>query len=215
VSDAVATALADRLREAIVLLSERATEDAALERARGLADELCRELAGPRRPRWYEDESSAHEPSSESRNAYVVQSPVRGRLNPIAPPLVMESPITREDGRPAVVARARLSSAYEGPPHGVHGGWVAALFDDLLGGTQALVSRTGVTAKLTVRYRQITPLDEDLRFEGWIHADQGRRITARATCHAGGVLTADAEAVFVRVDFDEIANRMRSRREPR
>jgi len=37
-------------------------------------------------------------------------------------------------------------------------------------------------------------------------------VVARATCHAGETLTAEAEALFLKVDFREIDERMRSRR---
>ncbi len=52
----------------------------------------------------------------------------------------------------------------------------------------------------------------DLRFEGWIDRDEGRRIVAKATCHAGNTLTADAEGLFMRVDFNQIEERMQQRR---
>ena len=70
----------------------------------------------------------------------------------------------------------------------------------------------GVTARLKVRYRHVTPLDETLRFEGWLAETRGTRRTARATCHAGDTLTADAEGIFVVVDFDEVRERMSARR---
>jgi acyl-CoA thioesterase FadM len=70
-----------------------------------------------------------------------------------------------------------------------------------------------VTAILTVRYRHLTPVEEDLRFEGWLADQRARRLVAKATCHAGDTLTADAEGVFVRVDFAEVQERMRRRRE--
>ncbi len=103
--------------------------------------------------------------------------------------------------------------AYEGPPHGVHGGWVAALFDEVLGSVQGLANQPGVTAILRVRYRHLTPVEEELRFEGWIETLRSQRLVARATCHAGDTLTADAEGVFVRVDFNQVEERMRARRE--
>ena len=56
-------------------------------------------------------------------------------------------------------------------------------------------------------------IDEDLRFEGWIHQDRGRLLTVRGTCHAGDTLTADAEGIFVRVDFEELQERMKERRD--
>jgi len=208
---ALAAALADDLRAIVADLSERDISDEALGAAAELAGSLREHLDGPRRARWYENEAAAAF-AGEDRLAYLDLSPVRGRLNPIAPPMTIEI-VTRPDGRRVVEGRARLGCAYEGPPHGVHGGWVAALLDELLGSAQALARKGGVTAILKIRYRQITPIDEDLRFEGWIHRDRGRLLIVRGTCHAGDVLTADAEGVFVRVDFDEIQERMKERRD--
>jgi acyl-coenzyme A thioesterase PaaI-like protein len=210
-----AVQLADELREAIRALSERDIAPERVARAHALAVALNGELDGPRARRWYEDDSSAHEPSTASQDSFLHQSPIRGRLNPIAPPLVLDPVTTTAEGRRVVRGRATLGSPYEGPPHGVHGGWVSALFDELLGSAQQLLKQAGVTATLSVRYRDITPLDEELRLEAWIHEDRGRRVVARATCHAGETLTADAEALFVCVDFDEIQGRMKKRREQR
>ena len=116
---------------------------------------------------------------------------------------------TKEEG-PRLVGRVTLNRAYAGPPHGVHGGIVAALFDEMLGGAQGLAPPPGVTALLEVRYRQLTPVDTPLVFEAWIEDERGRRIVARATCHAGDTLTADAKGTFIRVDFDEVQERMSS-----
>lgn len=209
-----AAALADELRAVIAALTDKDVSREGVARARALARQLHRELEGPRRPRWYDGAPPAGAPTPEARTAYVDQSPIRGRLNPIAPPMQSGEPIRRADGSQAVVATATLGAAYEGPPHGVHGGWVAALFDDLLGQAQQLVKRAGVTATLKVRYRDITPLDRELRLQAWIHEERGRRVVARATCHAGETLTADAEAIFLGVDFEEIRRRMRERHGP-
>jgi acyl-CoA thioesterase FadM len=72
-----------------------------------------------------------------------------------------------------------------------------------------------MTAILKVRYRQLTPLNEDLRLEAWIAEQRERRLVAKATCHAGDTLTADAEGIFMRVDFNEVHERMRESREER
>jgi acyl-CoA thioesterase FadM len=58
----------------------------------------------------------------------------------------------------------------------------------------------------------VTPVDEELAFEAWIHEERDQRLVARATCHAGETLTAEAEGVFVRVDFGEVQQRMQQRR---
>jgi hypothetical protein len=86
------------------------------------------------------------------------------------------------------------------------------MFDDVLGATQRLVDKPGVTGRLTVHYRHITPVLEELTLRAWIEEDVGRRILSKATCHAGDTLTADAEALFIRVDFTEVQERMAARR---
>ena len=150
---AAADALADELRAVLDALTSRSTppgELAELTRiARGMRERL---EAGALRTRWYDSGGGAQELSAASRRAYLEQSPVRGRQNPVAPPLVFEA-LTRPDGSPGVTASARLGPRYEGPPHGVHGGWVAALFDEVLGTAQSLGGPPGVAAVLEVRYR--------------------------------------------------------------
>ena len=63
-----------------------------------------------------------------------------------------------------------------------------------------------VTGKLTIRYRRPTPINTDLRFEAWIDHQQGRRLTAHAHCLSNGEVTAEAEALFVRIDMKDFAN---------
>lgn len=211
--DEHASALADELRGAIQALSAHEIGPEALAEAGRLARELRRCLEGPRRPRWYEGEVDGADLDPDSRRAYLEQSPIRGRLNPVAPPLALET-VEREDGRPAVRGRARLGLAYEGPPHGVHGGWVAALFDEALGAVQGLAGAPGVTGVLKVRYRHVTPLDADLQLDAWVASQRSRRLVARATCRSGDTVTAEAEGLFVKVDFAEVQARMRARRRP-
>jgi acyl-coenzyme A thioesterase PaaI-like protein len=177
----------------------------------GLAREIRARLEGPPRGRWYDAPGKNPVTGVSARLAYLEQSPIRGHLNAVAPPLELET-LTMPDGSRRVGARGVLGSRYEGPPHGVHGGWVAALFDEVLGSAAGLAEQPGVTATLKVRYRHVTPTHEEIRFEGWIHEQRGRRLVARATCHAGETLTADAEGVFIEVDFDEVQERMMQRR---
>ncbi len=204
--------LADEVRAIIAELAANTVPPDKEARALELARELRCLLDGPRRPRWYDgllDGTGV----TNAEGAFLAHGALRGTENPVAPPLVLTDG-TRADGAPAKVATVTMSLAYEGPPHGVHGGFVAALFDDVLGAAQGLVADPGVTGRLTVRYRHITPVEEELRFEAWIESDDGKRIVAKATCHAGGgeLLTAEAEALFVRVDFEEIQARMAARR---
>jgi acyl-coenzyme A thioesterase PaaI-like protein len=207
--------LTDEIRAIIEALAVRELRLEDLTEAKQMARAIRLSLeAHPPRPRWYEADEELTPYSPGSREAYLQQSPVRGHLNAIAPPLDLET-LERPDGSRAIAGRARLGMRYEGPPHGVHGGWVAALFDELLGAAQGLAEAPGVTAILRVRFRHLTPVDEDLRLEAWIADRRQRRLVAKATCHAGDTLTADAEGIFMRVDFNEVQERMRERREER
>jgi len=202
-----AVALAEDLRRVNTALALHEIEEAKLAEAGALARRLRELLEGPRRARWYDHDPVSPTQSAGARSSYGDMSPLRGLRNPIAPPLKVERG-TRDDGTPCMRGEAVLSRAYEGPPHGVHGGFVAALFDELLGAAIGLAPPPGVTATLEVRYRNVTPVEQPLRFEAWVAEDRGRRMVAHATCHAGDVLTAQAKGLFVRVDFDEVRRRM-------
>ena len=63
----------------------------------------------------------------------------------------------------------------------------------------------GMTARLTVNYRKPTPWGMPLRFEGRIERREGRKVFTTGTCYAGDLLTAEAEALFISVDFTRLA----------
>ena len=88
------------------------------------------------------------------------------------------------------------------------------LFDDMLGAAQRLSGSRGMTARLTVRYRALTPIETELVLRAVGGERRGRRVTCTATCHAGDLLTPEAEALFIRVDFTEVQTRMAARRDP-
>jgi acyl-coenzyme A thioesterase PaaI-like protein len=201
-----------RLADAGRLVIERmATTDAphaAIERAAELLEAAARELDGPGKRRSYEG-------FAESANAggapstHFDHSPVIGMANPIAPPTRVEA-----GGDRAVVMHVRFGSAYEGPPASVHGGVVASAFDEVLGMAQSLSDQPGMTGTLTVRYRRPTPLHRDLRFEGTLDRVDGRKIFTSGKCFDGDTLTAEAEGLFIRVDFDKITAMMTARDTP-
>lgn len=204
--------LADEVRELIVALATVEVGEHDLRAATALVQEARSHLHGPRRLRWYEA-ADVLSLDDDAKEAFHELSPFRGRLNALAPPMQLEQG-RRDDGTPVIRAEVEMGEAYEGPPHGVHGGFVAALFDEVLGATQSLADRPGVTGRLTVHYRHLTPLGERLRFEAWVAREEGRRMVAKATCHAeDGTLCAEAEGLFLTVDFDSLQQMMRSRRD--
>jgi acyl-coenzyme A thioesterase PaaI-like protein len=151
-------------------------------------------------PQGHSYEGFAESANAGTPNAFFDNSPILGQANPLAPPLV----VTAEDGK--VVGTACFGAAYEGPPGCVHGGYVAATFDEILGMAQAMTGQRGMTGTLTIWYRKPTPLHRDLRWEGEVERQEGRRIYTRGRCLDGETVTAEAEAIFVVVDFARIAD---------
>ena len=148
--------------------------------------------------------SSIYEGFAEAANAgdpfaFLDHSPMLGHANPLAPPIE----IWMEGEQ--VVGRARFDAAYEGPPGCVHGGYVAAAFDELLGSTQSLSGAPGMTARLTVNYRSPTPLHTELRFVGNLDSVEGRKIHVSGELWAGDVLCAEAEGLFISMKPDRFA----------
>jgi acyl-coenzyme A thioesterase PaaI-like protein len=138
-------------------------------------------------------------------HAFFDHSPMLGRANPLAPPVEL---MVEDD---VVHGRAVFGSAYEGPPGCVHGGYIAAAFDEVLGSTQSLAGRPGMTARLTVNYRSPKPLHEELRFAGRVVEVSGRKTFTHGTMHAGERLCAEAEGLFVAIDFGKVVEMQRRR----
>ena len=124
--------------------------------------------------------------------AFFDQSPVIGLANPLAPPLTVA-----KTGEAEAEARGTFGSAYEGPPGSVHGGFIAASFDEVLGFVQSLGRNPGFTGTLSVRYRSPTPLHTELVFKARFDRREGRKTFCTSTLHAGDTLCAEAEAIFV------------------
>jgi acyl-coenzyme A thioesterase PaaI-like protein len=141
-------------------------------------------------------------------HAFFDHSPVLGRANPLAPPIELWL-----DGD-SMRGRARFDAAYEGPPGCVHGGYIAAAFDEVLGSNQSLGGRPGMTGRLTIHYRSPTPLHTELAFEGRVVEVTGRKTLTYGTLHAGERLCAEAEGLFIAIDLEKMAA-MRAERERR
>lgn len=124
-------------------------------------------------------------------------SPLIGMANPLAPPIVIEQ------GEDLVVGRVTFGSVYEGPPGCVHGGFVAAAFDEVLGSAQTFSGHPGMTARLIVNYRRPTPLHSPLEIEGRFDRLEGRKVFTSGRILADGVVTAEAEGLFVSMDGEK------------
>ncbi len=122
------------------------------------------------------------------------RSPFIGRANPVALPLIVEF----VDG--GIDAVANFGTLYEGPPGCLHGGYIAGIFDEVLGAAQTLSGQAGMTGRLTIHYRSPTPLNTDLHLKARLESVSGRKILCKGTLHAGDRLCAEAEGLFIAVD---------------
>ena len=122
-------------------------------------------------------------------------SPVVGPLNPLAPPIDVHYDGERTRGT------SRLGPSYVGPPGMVHGGFIALLFDELLGATNVSNGLGAFTGTLTVRYERPTPIEAELELESWIDRVEGRKVITAGTIRHQGEVTARAEGTFIRVEL--------------
>src|SRR5579875_1071548 len=180
--------LADELRRIINRLAVVRPSAEALRRAADAAAAYADSLEGlPGRSRAWEVSEAGLLPRD-----FVSFSPLSGSHNPIAPPISMRV-IGDEDGT-RIEGTVTFGPAYEGPPGHVHGGFVAAMFDELLGFAQM---SPGFTAYLHVDYRKPTPLSRQLDLSAAIDRTEGRKRWVRGTCHLDGLLLSEAEGLFV------------------
>lgn len=119
------------------------------------------------------------------------RSPISGLANPIAPPMTVDFDGERATGS------ATYGPAYEGPPLHVHGGWVIAAFDELLGVAQVAGGGPGMTGTLTIRLRRPTPIGVRVDYEGWVERVEGRKTFCRGEARIAGEVVAEAEGIFI------------------
>lgn len=132
------------------------------------------------------------------RTGRIDTAPLIGVANPAAPPLRVLETV------PRVRAVATFGAQYEGPPGHVHGGLVAASLDEMVGMAQSLAVPGGMTGTIRVRYHRPTPLFREVALEAWVDRIEGRKVFTIGTISADGELCAEADAVFITVDYDRL-----------
>ena len=129
--------------------------------------------------------------SNGPQGALLERSGISGRANPLAPPMQWHP-----DGD-ILRGWATYSPAYEGPIGNVHGGFVAAAFDDLMGMAQMASGIAGYTGTLTVKMLRPTPLGRRIDYEAGVDRVDGRKIYVWAKSRDVDIVLAEAEIVFI------------------
>ena len=182
--------LAMELRELGNLLLSRSSTEADIS---ALADEIARfndiaekepELAG--RKGWLDAGIF------QDQDALSVElSPLIGKSSSVGP--VLKVWLENGAGRGEVCCDWR----FEGPPRCVHGGYVAAIFDEFLGWVQMLSGGAGATKNLSVTYHHPTPLNAVLALKARLLSVDGRKVRVIGEMYAGERMTASAEGLFI------------------
>lgn len=187
--DPAGRALGDAVRRLFHQVTARDANAAALETLHeGLQAILAKlEKLPPRKLR----RGTAKRDTDTDVYLYETYSPLRGILNPIAPPtrIWIDDDVTR--------GSVTFDTAYEGPPGHVHGGYIAAMFDELLGAAQTLSKKPGFTGTLEIRYLAPTPLHRELTLEARHTGSDGRKVFVEGKIYAGDRLAAQAKGTFI------------------
>ncbi|TME64699.1 MAG: PaaI family thioesterase [Chloroflexi bacterium] len=106
-----------------------------------------------------------------------------------------------EVSRDRAVARYTALQRHQGYDGLLHGGVVTALLDEAMGWAIFHQGIWGVTAKISVTFREPVPIGVDLRVVGEIARDRGRVIETHGTVERveDGTTLAEAEATFLRM----------------
>ncbi len=131
---------------------------------------------------WREDDLTAVMP----------YSPISGKRNPIAPPIKLW-----KVGASEVRGKAFFSPTYAGPPDAVHGGIIAAVFDEILAMANVISGKPGFTGTLTIKYHKKTPLNTPIELWGINVRRDGRKLVSRGEMRVDGKVTAAAEGLFI------------------
>jgi acyl-coenzyme A thioesterase PaaI-like protein len=123
--------------------------------------------------------------------AVMPYSPISGKHNPVAPSIHM-----RRDGD-ELRGEVTLSPTYAGPPDSVHGGIIAAVFDEILAMANVITGESGFTGTLTIKYHRRTPLNTPIELWAATVRRDGRKKIARGEMRVDGKVTASAEGLFI------------------
>jgi hypothetical protein len=186
-AEAAATALRELM---VVMVTAELPEPAMAELAGALGKltDAVRPYAGPSRYR--SDPSTGRRPALEGP-ALALTNSVTGLLNPLAPPMHIET------HGPVSTGTGVFGPQYEGAPGCVHGGFLAAVLESLLPRPATHLGLAKLTATLTIRYRRPTPIATRVDLRAELGEVNGRKIRTFGTISVAGEVHVEAEAVLV------------------
>ena len=96
--------------------------------------------------------------------------------------------------------RLIISPKYQGATGFAHGGMIATLLDEAMAKVNGKGGIKAVTLRLTVSYRKMAPVNQELRLTGRRIRRRGRKLYLLSQLHDGsGQLLAEARGLFLEV----------------
>lgn len=123
-------------------------------------------------------------------------SPVGGEASPLSMGLQL-----RREGDHAV-GTVTLRSGWQGAPDRAHGGVVAAIVDETLGGLLPVIGEMAFTGTLTIEYKAPCPMGVQLEFRAWMEGRDGRKLYFRCTGSSEQGTFVDSHATFIAVELE-------------
>lgn len=106
---------------------------------------------------------------------------------------------------PTLAAKVWFGPGAQGPPRHAHGGSIAALLDEAMGGAAWIFGHPVVAAEITTRFKRMLPLDARYLIRARVVAVRGRKVEAEAELRGlDESLFAEGEGVFVELDTERL-----------
>ncbi len=106
----------------------------------------------------------------------------------------------------SMVGRAHFGASTQGPPGHAHGGSMAALLDEVMGGTCWALGKPVLAAQITIQFRNKLPLGTVVQFEGRIERSERKKMYTAGVLKSidGSVVYAEGTGLFIQVGAREI-----------
>lgn len=102
----------------------------------------------------------------------------------------------------AVTGQFEVLPELEGGPGVIHGGVMAAIFDELQGILGIVTQLVAVTAHLEIDHRKPIPVGSTVDLAAAVEGRTGRKLYTTASAHIDGELVASSQGIFVIIDPD-------------
>lgn len=88
-----------------------------------------------------------------------------------------------------------------GPPNHAHGGSIAAVLDEAMGGAAWRAGYKVVAVRLEADFRKMVPLEKVIWFEAQVSGTERRKVFTSARLHLPGIgVFCEAKGIFVTID---------------